>query len=410
MMISLDDALAAYARHLHALPAQSIPTLDALGRVLAADASAGTDLPRFDQSALDGYALRASDTAQASSAQPVDLPIVLNLPARGADERAVLPPRSAARILTGAMLPLGADAMIPQERAQRTGDTLRFDAPYPEHRNIRWRGEELRAGEPLASRGQRIGPGLLASLINADVTTVSVHARPRIRVFVTGDEVRPSGSALRAGEIHDSNGPLVSSLLHEWGHVTEAAVHLGDDEAEVRAALARAFDGSDLVISTGGASVGDKDYLPAVAESLGARRVFWRVSQKPAKPIFFGVLEREGRQCAMLALPGNPGAVLIGLLLHVRAALDVLEGQRNPGARWHHGVLSHAVERDPERTRLVRMRIEIDSHGQVQLISLPRQDSHMLSNLARAEVLVRIDTGTEPVAAGTVLRWTPMPG
>ncbi|GAC1628851.1 MAG: molybdopterin molybdotransferase MoeA [Nevskia sp.] len=410
-MTTLEDALAAYARVLRALPAQTRPTLDALGQVLAAEACAGTDLPRFDQSAMDGYALRAADTALASAANPVDLPVRLNLPARGAEAQAVLPPRSAARILTGALLPLGADAVIAQERVERIGDRLRFSAPYPGRRNVRWRGEELRQGARLAGAGQRLGPGLLAALINAEATTVRVHARPRVRVFVTGDEVRPSGTALRLGEIHDSNGPLATSVLKTWGYAPGPAQHLGDDEAEVRAALALAFEDSDLVISTGGASVGDKDYLPGVAESLGARRVFWKVAQKPAKPIFFGLLERaDGSQCAMLALPGNPGAVLIGLLLHARAALDVLEGQREPGAHWHRGRLAEAVERDGERTRLVRMQLRLDDSGTAQLLPLPHQDSHMLSNLGRADVLVWIEPGSAPAPGGAARRWTAMPG
>lgn len=409
-MIPLDDALAAYAQTLRPLPEESIAPTDALHRVIAADVHAATDLPRFDQSAMDGYALRAADTASACESAPVELPIVLNLPARGADAAATLPAGSAARILTGAMLPAGADTMIPQERAVRVGNALRFTTPFGARRNVRWRAEELRSGTRIATAGQRIGPGLLASLVNADVMTVSVHRRPRIRLFVTGDEIRPAGTPLRAGEIHDSNGPLMAAVLAHWGYAPAPAQHLPDIESDVRTALADALDDADLVISTGGASVGDKDYLPAVAESLGVQRVFWKVAQKPAKPIFFGVRELRGRHCAMFALPGNPGAVLISLLLHVRAALDVLEGQREPGARWHRGVLAQPVERDAERTRLVRMALDFDEVGRARLGPLAHQDSHMLSNLAQAEVLVRIEPGTIAAAAGDVAPWTALPG
>lgn len=409
-MITLEAALACYATTLRPLPAQPLPTLAALHRVLAVPAIAATDLPRFDQSAMDGYALRSGDLAGASAAQPVELPIALDLPARGNDAPAVLPPRSVARILTGAQLPLGADAMIPQERVERVGAALRFTAPYPARRNVRWRGEELQRGATLSEAGQRIGPGLLASLVNADVETVSVRRAPRVRVFVTGDEIRPAGTPLRPGEIHDSNGPLIAALLATWGYDAAPALHLGDDEAGVRAALADAFSSSDLVISTGGASVGDKDYLPAVAESLGARRVFWKVAQKPGKPMLFGVLERaDSSQCAMLALPGNPGAVLIGMLLHARTALDVLEGLREPGPHWQPGVLAEGIARDEDRTRLVRMALQFDAGGCARLRPLPHQDSHMLSNLGRADVLVWVEAGPTPVAAGTLLRWLPMP-
>lgn len=409
-MISLDTALASFARVMRPLPAEAASPLTALNRVLAAGVSAATDLPRFDQSAMDGYAFHSADTAAATAENPVLLPVTQQLPARGSAEPPQLARGTAARILTGAMLPLGADTMIPQERAERIGDALRFVAPYGARRNIRWRGEELRLGTGLAEAGQRVGPGLLASLVNADVETVLLHRAPRIRCFVTGDEIRPAGAPLRHGEIHDSNGPLVGAVLAGWGHAVALAQHLGDDEAEVRTALAAAFADSDLVISTGGASVGDKDYLPAVAESLGARRVFWKVAQKPGKPIFFGVLERsDGSQCAMLALPGNPGAVLIGLLLHVRSALDVLEGQRLPGPQWQIGCLAAPVERDSDRDRLVRMQVGIDPEGRVQLQPLPNQDSHMLSNLGRADALVWIESGAGTVDVGARLRWLPMP-
>ena len=409
-MISLESALAAYANSLRALPARSLPTAAALGAVFAAAVYAETDLPRFDQSAMDGYVMRAEDLDTASPEHPVELLVTLHIAASGQDDAPRLARGCAARIFTGALLPEGANTMIPQERAERIGDRLRFIAPYPPARNIRRRGEELQRGARLADAGQRMGPGLLASLVNADVRTVQVHARPRVRVFVTGDEIRPAGAPLRPGEIHDSNGPLVGALLADWGYRCEPAQHLGDDEGEVRAALAQAFEECDLVISTGGASVGDKDYLPKAAEALGAQRVFWKVAQKPAKPLFFGVREKAGRQCAMLALPGNPGAVLIGMLLHVKTALDVLEGLAEPGVNWTHGVLNRTIERDSERTRLVRMRRHHDESGTARLEPLPNQDSHMLSNLGRADVLVRIDAGTEAVAAGSTLLWTPMPG
>ena len=210
-MISLETALASFARVLRPLPAESASPLAALNRVLAEDVVAATDLPRFDQSAMDGYAFHSADTAAATAETPVLLPITQQLPARGSAEPPQLTRGTAARILTGAMLPIGADTMIPQERVERVGDALRFVTAHGARRNIRWRGEELRQGTLLAKAGQRIGPGLLASLVNADVETVRLQRAPRIRCFVTGDEIRPAGTPLRHGEIHDSNGPLVGA-------------------------------------------------------------------------------------------------------------------------------------------------------------------------------------------------------
>ncbi len=408
-MIPLEDALAAYGQTLRPLPVETLATLAALGSVLAAPALAATDLPRFAQSALDGYALRAADVASATAENPVRLPIALQVVASAQAAHPELPPASAARIFTGAMMPLGADAMIAQERAMLVDGELLFTAPFGAGRNVRQQAEELTRGTVLAEAGNRIGAGLLASLINAEVASVAVHRRPRIRVFVTGDEVRPAGNVLKPGEIHDSNGPLIAALLHGWGYQAPAAEHLPDDPAAVRAALAWAFDEADLIITAGGASVGDKDFLPAAAEALGVRRIFWKVAQKPAKPMFFGIREDAGQQKVMLALPGNPGAVLIGMVLHARLVLAHLEGQRLPDLGWTTGVLDSEVERDSERARLVRMGLRHDAAGVARLNPLPLQDSHMLSNLDRADVLVWIEAGDGSVAAGSVLRWIALP-
>lgn len=404
-MISLEQALAVYARELRPLPAETVPVAQALHRVLAEAQQSAADLPRFDQSAMDGYALRSADLASASAATPVRVPVAATLAAGPHEQLAALPERAAARILTGAPLPPGADTVIPQERVTREQDVLLFTEPYPVHKNIRWRGEELRRGAPLAAAAQRITPGLIASLVNAGVHEVRVRRRPRVRLLVTGDEIRPLGATLKTGEIYDSNGPLVCAVFERWGYPPPEVEHVVDDPDVVRDALARAFDSADLVISAGGASVGDHDFLPATAEALGARRVFWKVAQKPAKPLFFGVRGAG----AHLALPGNPGAVLISLALHVRRALDCLEGLDQPGPQWSFGRLTEAVERDEQRVRLLRMGLSHDAEGTALLHPLGKQDSHMLSNLALAQVLTWVPIGTGRCAAGEVLRWTALP-
>lgn len=403
-MIDLDAALAAYAEQLQPLQAETISTLDALNRVLAAPAAYADDLPRFDQSAMDGYALRAADVADASATHPVHLPLAATVAAGAHDTLAELPSKSAVRIFTGAPLPPGADCMIPQERGQLDDDRLVFTQPWPARRNIRWRGEEARAGAPLASAGQRIHPGLLAALVNAGVERLSVHRRPRIRVLATGDEIRPLGSTLRPGEIVNSNGPLVTALLTHWGYPAPHEQWVADQPQAVEQALAQALDGADLVLSCGGASVGDRDYLPATAERLGTRRVFWKLAQKPGKPLFFGVRGNT----AMLAMPGNPGAVLISLLVHVRRVLELLEGVSTPEPHWQPGRASADIDRDPHRDRLLRMRLEYSAHAVATLHPLPQQDSHMLGNLNRADVLVRVPPGNSHSAAGSLLQWIPL--
>jgi molybdopterin molybdotransferase len=411
-MIPLEQALAAYPANLRPLGMEAIPVTQALDRVLAESLVSVTDLPRFDQSAMDGYALRAADLAQAKAQQPVLLPVWLNLPAGAHEDLPALPAGAAARILTGAPLPQGADSVIPQERVTLVDGALHFEQPWALHRNIRWRGEELRAGAPVAETGQRVTPGLLSSLVNADLEQLRVVRRPRVRVLITGDEIRPIGTPLKRGEIHDSNGPLISAVLRRWGYPAPEIEHVRDDRDVVRDALQRALDSADVVLSAGGASVGDHDFLPGTAEALGLRRVFWKVAQKPAKPLFFGVgatgSPHDNR--VHLALPGNPGAVLISMALHVRRALDCLEGLAEPGPYWHHGRLAKSIDRDPQRVRLVRMRLDYADDGTALLHPLPKQDSHMLSNLAWAQVLVWVPEGEVDCAAGSVLRWTALPG
>lgn len=405
-MISIDQALAAYDRHVTPLPTEALDTRRALNRVLATAATYADDLPRFDQSALDGYALRAADVAGASPQRPVRLPLAATVAAGAHAKLAPLPPGQAVRIFTGAPLPSGADTMQPQERAQREGDTLLFTSAWPANHNIRRRGEEARAGAPLADAGQRIGPGLLAALVNAGVDSVRVHRAPRIRILVTGDELRPLGSTLQPGEIIDSNGPLAVSLLRHWGYAPAAPRTVRDDPGRLRRALGSALDQADLVLTCGGASVGERDFLADGAAALGVEKVFWRVAQKPAKPLFFGYRGST----LLLGLPGNPGAVLMGLLLHARHLLDRLEGARRPGPTWFSGRLAVAVARDARRDRLLRMRLHTDDTGVAWLQPLSQQESHMLGNLAQADVLVRVPAGDQDCAAGSCLRWTPLPG
>lgn len=407
-MIGIDEALALYARELRPLPVEHIAIGHALDRVLAADVFATTDLPRFDQSAMDGYAFAAASLDGVRVDQPRRLPIARRLAAGAMPGGAALAAGQCARILTGAPVPRGADTVIPQELVTLDGEALLFTETYPVGRNIRHRGEEQTSGTKVAERGMRVTPGLLAAAINAGAGSLAVHRRPRLRILVSGDEVRPAGSALAPGQIPDSNGPLLAAILVRWGYPAPVTEHVGDTLDAVRESLSHAFAESDLVISTGGASVGDRDYLPMAAESLGTRRVLWKVAQKPGKPLYFGVRSEGDRQGIILALPGNPGAVLIGALLHLRRLLDLLEGVAQPLPLWQSGCLFAPVERDSRRTRLVRMRLEI-LDGTVHLHPLPHQDSHMLSNLSAADVLVRVEAGPTDVPAGTLLPWLALP-
>ncbi|MEK6806171.1 MAG: molybdopterin molybdotransferase MoeA [Pseudomonadota bacterium] len=391
-MITLSDALAQYPQTLKPLPAETCPLEQALSRVLAQPVASKIDLPLFTQSAVDGYALRAADAQKT-------LKLTGEVPA-GSPSSHALSAGTAMRILTGGALPEGADTVARQEIVERSGETIRLTKPVNVGADTRYRGEELKQGEAIAETGQRLHSGLLAALAMAGVFKISVRRRPRIALLVTGDEIARIGSPLKPGQVYDANGPLMHGWLHERGYRADIQ-YVPDRPEAVEQALKQALDSSDLVISSGGVSVGDRDYLPQLAPKLGVQKIFWNVAQKPGKPLWYGV--RNG--AAFMGLPGNPGAVLIGLAVHVSAVLGVLEGHSTPQPEWRAGILEKEVKADAHRDRLVRMTLRYEESGCVHLKSLPRQDSHMLSNLASAGALVWLPVKNGDYAAGETVRW-----
>lgn len=396
-MIGVDEALAAIAAAVSVGGTESVATTSALGRVLAADLATPTALPLFDQSAVDGYAVRHADI----ETTPVTLPLDGMIAAGAHDTRPVLQPGHAARIFTGGLLPEGCDTVVRQEETEKLDGAVSIVSPIPFGADLRRAGEELAAGASIASAGATVTAGLLGALAFAGVASVDVRELPKAQVFVTGDEVAPLGASLRLGQVPDANGPLVMAHLARWG-VPATVGHLFDDRDEVKTALDEALSNNRLVVTTGGVSVGDFDFIPSVSEELGAQRVLWKVAQKPGMPLY---VARRG-ECLLIGLPGNPGAVLVNLHIYVRYALDLMLG-RDPEARWRHGPSPVGVHREGNKTFWLRARAAVDADGVLGLHELKGQASHMLANLAVADALVRIpgrDTGDLP----STVRWTPL--
>lgn len=387
----------ALARALAAAPelgTETLPLGQARGRVLAAPARAAHPLPLFTQSAVDGYAVRHADIACA----PCVLPLGAHIAARPQAQQPLLAPRSAARILTGGLMPLGADTVVRQERTQTLeGRILVLEAMAP-GTDVRKAGEEMAAGAVVADLGARLTPGLIGALALAGVHEVTVRRLPRITVLVSGDEVQAGGETLGLGQVPDANGPLVAAWLAEWGCPAQRIEHIPDRPAAVRVALARAFADSDLVLTTGGVSVGDHDHIPAMAEQLGARRLLWKVAQKPGMPLY---LARCGG-ALLCGLPGNPASVMVNLLVYGRSVLDAMQGL-DPARRWRRGKLVGEVKRDPHKTLWLRMAVDYDINGAPRLKPLRGQASHMLGNLAEAQALVEV-----PSEEGVKVRWVPL--
>jgi molybdopterin molybdotransferase len=400
--VSIDAALAVLEQHLRTLDVVPAPLAEALHRVTAAELTAQCDLPPFDQSAVDGYAVRSAELA----APPCRLPLAATIAAGPLAQNPELPEGHACRIFTGGMLPQGADAIVRQELTQRDGDAVMIHTPVAAGTDLRRRGEELRSGTPVVAAGQRLHAGLIAALAAAGIADVPVRRSPRIRVLITGDELVSAGTTAGRGEIFDCNGPLVSAWFATAGYRDVHLCRVTDEQDAVTAALSEAFDNADLVVSTGGVSVGDRDLLPATAETLGARRLFWKVAQKPGKPLYAAL---RGR-CLFLGLPGNPGAVLINLAVFVRRALDLLEGAQNPGPRRATGHLVAAARCDAQRDTWLRVRRGVDADGRVQLQPLGHQASHMISNLAQADTLALLPARAHDWAAGEAVEWLPLTG
>jgi molybdopterin molybdotransferase len=380
------------------LPARRLRLTGALQRVLAAPALATCDLPPFTQSAVDGYAVRHADLARGA------LPLAGTVRAAAQAAAPVLAPGTAQRIFTGGMLPRGADTVARQEWV-RSGPAAVEVLRIPEHgADVRAQGEELRAGAQLANAGVRLTPGHIGALAAAGIAQVAVRRAPRIAVLVTGDEVAAPGTRAGPGQVPDANGPLVMSWLAAQGHARVRLEYVPDAAASVRAALEGALARCDLVLSTGGVSVGDHDYVPGVARELGAVPLFWNVAQKPGKPVF--AAQRGG--AVLLGLPGNPASVLVNLLVYARRALDRLEGVADPGPRLRSAVLVDAVKRDAGRDQWLRMALAEDTDGCVRLARLPKQGSHMLSNLVHADALAWIPAGSGEMPSGALVRYSPI--
>ncbi|NID16937.1 molybdopterin molybdotransferase MoeA [Luteibacter yeojuensis] len=391
-LLPIVEALACYHSAVRTLPTHRVPLELALGSVLAEAPEARISLPRFTQSSMDGYAVRSADGCSTRA--------LVGTAAAGAPAEVTVGPGEAVRILTGGMLPAGADAVARQEIVERTGDGILLREAVHKGEAIRREGEELVAGTPIAEAGQRITAGLLAAFAMAGIDSVEVHRRPRVAVLVTGDEVIRVGEPLAPGQVYDANGPLLRAWFVENGYGEPVVAYVRDDEVALEEAMSAALDSADFIVTSGGVSVGDRDFVPVVADRLGVREIFWKVAQKPGKPLWFGMRDDK----VLLGMPGNPAAVLVCLAVHARAVLARLEGETAEQPAWRRGMLASAVEADSERDRLVRMRLDM-SGGVASLELLPRQESHMLSNLASAHALVWLPARQETFAAGEEASW-----
>jgi len=401
-LLAVETALAHILARLAPLPAEIIPTPQALGRVLAQPIRAALDIPPFANSGMDGYAVRAADTAGASRDHPARLAVALNIPA-GAPPGCCVGPGQAARIMTGAPLPEGADAVVPVED---TGDDWRAedDAPLPESvaifravrpgANVRPAGEDMRRGQPVLDAGTRLRPQEIGVLVSLGLAEVALRRQPRVAILATGSELVDLGDPLGPGQIRNSNSYVLAGLVQENGGVPLRLPIAPDSVAAVRAAFedALALD-PDLIISSAGVSVGTRDVVRAVVDELGQVEL-WRVNLRPGKPLAFG----QVGGVPFFGLPGNPVSAMVTFLIFVRPALRRLLGQ-DPHAR---AILTARVGerlRSDGRRSFLRVRLSREA-GEWVARTTGTQSSGALLSMVLADGLLIVPEGVSEVEEG----------
>ena len=388
--LTLEEAQTAILLNRVPLGTQMLPLERALGRTLAADVAAPLDQPPFDRSPLDGYALRSADLAGADRDHPAVLEVVDTVYA-GDEARIPVGPGQAVRLMTGAMLPPGCDCVVPQEDTDR-GDPVSVFVSLKPFQNYVYQGEDYRKGALLLEKSTRLDAAALGVLAGAGLTEAEVCRRPRVGLLTTGDEVVSPGTALPAGKIYGSNQMLLAARLAELGFETETA-HRGDDPAAVAEAMRELLETCDVLLTTGGVSVGDKDIFHQALPLLGAERIFWRVNLKPGTPAMYSLYEGK----PILSLSGNPFAAFTTFELLARPLLAALSGEEGP--RWGEGVLDTPFPKASPRRRFIRGRYE-NGH-----ITLPEgHSSGMLASLVGCNCLAELPAGSPPAEAGTRVR------
>jgi len=382
-LLTIDEARALVLGAVTPLDAEELTIAAALGRVLAEDVAAAHDVPSFANSAMDGFAVRSGPAGrelaivgESRAGTPADVPV--------GDGEAV-------RISTGAAMPDGADAILAVEDADDGGTTVtpRIDLPAGHH--VRAPGEDLRGGEVVLRAGTVLGAAELGLAVEAGRAALRCARRPRVAVLATGDELVAPGEPLRHGQLHNSNAVTLAALAVRAGAELAGATEVRDDAEATRAAIERALDGTDVLLLTGGVSVGPHDHVKPALAALGVDEVFWRVALRPGKPLWFG---RRGAQL-VFGLPGNPVSAMVCFMLFARPALAAMQGAPAPAPRAR-AVLGAPVARQRGRDEAVRVRLD-DGRA----LPTGQQGSHQLHSMLGADALAIVPRGDGEAPAGT---------
>ncbi len=387
-MLSYDEALAKVLALAAPLPTAIVRLEDCLGYTLAEPIAVKFDLPSFDNSAVDGYGVYVDDLRDASEDNPVKLKLLGEMRAGKADEfhqqRG-----TAIKILTGAIVPASTEGVVMREFCREADGHVIVSASINAGENIRRRGGEVRAGDTVLTAGTRIDPAVLALIATVGAERATVYRKPRLAIVVTGDELVPPGTELKPGQIFDSNSYGLKAALKCIG-VDECQVfYAKDTPSETREAFSSALKFADVVISSGGVSVGEHDYVKDALQELKVETVFWRIAIKPGKPVFFGTLaSNTDERKLVFGLPGNPVSVLVTYHQFVKPALKQMMGVTDVTPAIYRAKLATAIRKKPGRLDFMRGKLKQSSDSGLSVTPVKGQDSHMLTGLAAANSLL----------------------
>jgi molybdopterin molybdotransferase len=391
------------------IPTEFVALEMARRRVVMDDIRAMTDLPPFANSAMDGFALQAADLPSAGTHR---LRIV-GARLAGSSGELALKPGECLRITTGAVLPDGADTVVAKERVQIEGDFAVFRAGESTGAYVRPAGEDFRAGDTVVRGGDRITFARMAAIASLGLHTIEVSHRPRVALMTTGDELVMPGDVCSPAQIYNSNGYSLSAMVamsgaqvvvSGGGDASPGFVHVGDEPTRIRDALLAAAAESDVVITSGGVSAGEADFLPSLMEQAG-RIHFWKVRMRPGMPFLFG----EIGNALVFCLPGNPVSTMATFLCLVQPALAALEGSSEVAPKEHPARLEGTLSKQHDRAEFVRGRFRIDNSGAIWVSPMAQQGSAMLHGVIDANCLIVVPESTQTIESGATVQIMPFP-
>lgn len=400
--ISYAEAKRLILEQVSPLPQTRVRVESMLGSYLSQPITAKFAMPRFDNSAVDGFGVLCADLESAQTQAPVKLQLLGEI-AAGSGEEFKLTRGTAIKILTGGRVPPSVEAVVMREYCEESAGSVAVSKSATAGENIRRAGGEFKTGDQVLPAGVRVNPAVVGLLATLGYSSFMAHEKPRVAIVTTGDELVQPGHQLKDGQIYDSNSYALQAALSAIGIEEWVVHHARDTRRSTKQAFTFAIEQADVILSSGGVSVGDYDYVKPTLEEMGVETVFWRIAIKPGKPVYFGTLQQPRRKQKKLifGLPGNPVSVLVTFNEFVKPALLALMGDNEHKPVLLPAKLAKSLRKPAGRLDLVRGLLTVNDEGQLAVMPTVGQDSHMLSGLALADCFIHFGPEEESLAEGS---------